>query len=190
MTTVSKGQMRFYKLRVERLSRAVPTLDLRRKQLNREILVWEEKQVDLERRFEDLSGRMESNPHPEIDVMVEIGSIKTVDINIAGVMLKQIEKIDFKVKRYSLVVTPPSFDIFVSVRREMLDTKARLDAVNEALGMLRNELLITTQRINLFEKKLIPEYKEQIRYIRGRLEDGERTSVMVAKIAQAMMVGN
>jgi V/A-type H+-transporting ATPase subunit D len=189
MTTVSKGQMRFYKMRTERLLRAVPTLDLRRKQLNREILVWEEKCAEALRKFEEFSVRMESNPHSEIEAMVEISKTRIVDLNIAGVMLRDIEDLEFTIKPYSLVVTPPSFDIFISVKKSMLEAKVRLESIRRALDMLKEELLITTQRINLFEKKLIPEYQEEIRYIRGRLEDGERTSVMVAKIAQSMMTG-
>ena len=174
-------------MRTERLSRAVPTLDLRRKQLNREILAWEERLLEVERRYEDLSGRMEQNPHPEIEFIVEVSNVSMRSINIAGAILEEVDKVSFEIKKYSLMMTPPSFDIFVTIRRDMLEAKAIYDAMKAALDILKEELAITTQRINLFEKKLIPEYQEEIRYIRGRLEDGERTSVMVAKIAQAHM---
>jgi V/A-type H+-transporting ATPase subunit D len=57
------------------------------------------------------------------------------------------------------------------------------------LARLADELSVTTQRINLFEKRLMPQYDESIRYIKGRLEDNERSQVMVAKIAQALLLG-
>ncbi len=190
MATVSKGQVRTYKQRTERLLRAVPTLDLRRKQLNREILVWEEELEEIKRRYEELKKSIEQNPHPEIDVIVQIGDIKTEQVNIAGVMLDVVEEVEFKKINYSLFISPPSFDIFVMLKKDLLETEAKLEAKQKALDALLEELEITTQRINLFEKRLIPEYQGLIRYIKGRLEDNERSSVMIAKIAQAEMLAD
>ena len=188
MATVSKGQVRLYKQRADRLLRAVPTLDLRRKQLNREILVWEEELDEIKRRYESLLESIKPNPHPEIDVMVQIDSVVTESVNIAGVMLDVVDSVKFEEIHYSLFITLPSFDIFVMLRKDLLETEVKLDAKQKALDALLEELEITTQRINLFEKRLIPEYQDLIRYIKGRLEDNERSSVMIAKIAQAEML--
>ncbi|MBT3181529.1 MAG: hypothetical protein HN337_03355 [Deltaproteobacteria bacterium] len=190
MATVSKGQVRTYKQRTERLLRAVPTLDLRRKQLNREILVWEEELEEIKRRYEILLESVKSNPHPEVDVMVQVRNVSTKEVNIAGVMLDVVDSVEFEDINYSLFITPPSFDIFVMLKRDLLETEARLEAKQKALDALLEELEITTQRINLFEKRLIPEYQDLIRYIKGRLEDNERSSVMIAKIAQAGMLAD
>lgn len=187
MPTVSKGAMRLFKIRTERLLRAVPTLDLRRKQLNHEITIWEEDLAKLAHRLEEIEERMRENPHKEVEKIVEVDRVAIVQINIAGVMLEDVKSVDFRQMAYSLFSTPCSIDVFVALRREMLDVAERLKKKREALNILAEELEVTTQRINLFEKRLIPNYQEQIRYIRGRLEDGERASVMVAKIAQAGM---
>jgi len=187
MATVSKGALRHSKLKSARLKRAVPTLDLRRKQLNREILVWEEELLELEKRFETLESGVGENPHLEIEELVVIDEIRKIQTNVAGVMLDEIESVIFKAISYSLFSTSPSFDHFIELRREFLEVEAFLIAKREALEILLEELAITTQRINLFEKRLIPTYEDEIRYIKGRLEDNERTTVMVAKIAQREM---
>lgn len=188
MPTVSKGEMRFFKIRAARLMRAVPTLDLRRKQLNREIFVWEEELKRIAQDYERLSEMMASNPHPEVDVIVDVEKVEMKSINVAGVMLEKMARVIFKPIRYSFFATPPSVDEFVTLKMGLIETEAKLQAKRKALGLLAMELAITTQRINLFEKRLIPGYLEKIRYIRGRLEDNERATVMVAKIAQAGML--
>jgi len=180
--------MRMSKLRAERLSRAVPTLDLRRKQLNREILAWEEKMSELENLHHKLSYHYEKNPHPEIDFLVSIKDRTFVVLNIAGVSISAVEKVDFDVREYSVLMTPPSFDLFVNLRKELMEANEKYAAMKKGLELLGEELSVTTQRINLFEKRLIPMYKGEIRYIKGRLEDNERATVMVAKIAQAEML--
>jgi len=188
MTTVSKGSLRINKQKVERLSRAVPTLDLRRKQLNRELLVWEGELQEVETRFNELSKEMDKNPHPDIDAIVEIDRVEMKVVNIAGVLLEDVERVEFKQINFSIFTTPPSFDVLLNLKKDVLETGARLDAKRKALAVLIEELEITTQRINLFEKRLIPEFRDEIRYIKGRLEDNERASVMIAKIAQAEML--
>jgi len=187
MPSVSKGEMRFYKLRAARLVRAVPTLDLRRKQLNREILDWEESLEKTKEEYLSLKSFMDKNPHPEVRKKVIVKTIHKENINVAGIALQQVVSVDFDDIEYFLAATPPSFDIFIDVQKKMLGAEAKMNMMEDALRILREELLITTQRINLFEKRLIPEYQEQIRYIRGRLEDNERAQVIVAKIAQAAM---
>ncbi len=189
MPTVSKGQVRILKLRVDKLSRAVPTLDLRRKQLNREILNWEEELEELIARVEGLDRRMAQSPYPEIERIVTVDRVETEEVNIAGVMLTVVDVVHFHPVRYSLFATPPSFDAFTALSRELIEAREQLRYKERALEILNEELIVTTQRINLFEKRLIPDAQADIRYIRGRLEDGERSSVIVAKIAQAERIG-
>jgi V/A-type H+-transporting ATPase subunit D len=56
-------------------------------------------------------------------------------------------------------------------------------------ALLREELRTTTQRVNLFEKKLIPELKENIRKIKIFLGDEETAAVGRAKLAKGKLVG-
>jgi len=188
MTTVSKGSLREFKLKSAKLLSAVPTLDLRRKQLTREMLRWEERIGELERERESVESKMGQCPHGEVQKIVSVKGVDTKRVNIAGVMLEEVEGVDFDIAPYSFFATAPSLDRFVGVREELLKILETIEAMKRSLDVLLDELAVTTQRINLFEKRLIPEYEEQIRYIRGRLEDLERSNVMVAKIAQKEML--
>lgn len=187
MVRVAKGELRLKKQLAARLLRAVPTLELRRRQLNREILEWERKKEECERGLAILRESFSINPHKAIDVIVEKDRITKTEINIAGVSLEILDRVFLKPVRYSKLSTPPSFDFFVKIKARLLEEEIRFELLNHALLRLEEELTITTQRINLFEKRLIPECREDIRYIKGRLEDNDRSIVMVAKIAQAMM---
>ncbi|MBN1282363.1 MAG: hypothetical protein JXA24_01145 [Proteobacteria bacterium] len=189
MPQVSKGALRTNKMRVARLAKAVPTLDLRRKQLTMEMLSWEERILGMRSNRDALAEGMRACPHPEVERLVSVAAVETSDMNVAGVMLKSLREVRFSVLPYSMLMTPPSFDHFVALRSSLLRAEEELKIMEESFARLSDELAITTQRINLFEKRMIPQCQESIRYIRGRLEDNERASVMVAKIAQATLLG-
>ncbi len=184
MATVSKGALRLYKQKSGKLAKAVPTLDLRRKQLTREMLAWEERIRELEAKRDGLAARMDQCPHAEVSAIVSVAGIEKKQVNIAGILLEEVDGVEFKLLPYSLFASAPSLDLFVELRKEQLKADETLTQMKRSLDVLLEELSITTQRINLFEKRLIPEYDSQIRYIKGRLEDLERSNVMVAKIAQ------
>lgn len=188
MPTVSKGALRENKIKSGKLLKAVPTLDLRRKQLTREMLRWEENIRELEIKKVGIESKMNQCPHGEVEKIVSVKGVETRPINIAGVMLEEVGSVEFDIAPYSFFASAPSVDLFVKVREELLEVSKTIEAMKRSFDILLDELSVTTQRINLFEKRLIPEYEEQIRYIRGRLEDLERSSVMVAKIAQKEML--
>ena len=52
-------------------------------------------------------------------------------------------------------------------------------------GRLNDAVRRITQRVNLFEKVLIPQAEENIQRIRIFLSDAERTAVVRSKIAKA-----
>lgn len=182
--TVSKGALRYCKMQSQKLAHAVPTLDLRRKQLTREMIAWEERIRELGAHRDMLASKMSQNPHPEVEKIVSVSSVKTFHLNIAGVLLEEVEDVEFTLAPYSFFASSPSIDLFISLKKELIKVEKTIEVKQRSLDTLLDELAVTTQRINLFEKRLIPQYEDQIRYIRGRLEDNERTNVMVAKIAQ------
>jgi V/A-type H+-transporting ATPase subunit D len=56
--------------------------------------------------------------------------------------------------------------------------------LQEQTRLLREELRITTQRVNLFEKVKIPETKTNIRIIQIHLGDQQTAAVVRGKIAK------
>jgi V/A-type H+-transporting ATPase subunit D len=70
----------------------------------------------------------------------------------------------------------------------LVSLKEELRVLLRKEALLKEELRTTTQRVNLFEKKLIPELKENIRKIRIFLGDDETAAVGRAKLAKAKLV--
>jgi V/A-type H+-transporting ATPase subunit D len=85
---------------------------------------------------------------------------------------------------YSLFATPPWLDTAISALRRLLSIREELRVLLRKEELIREELRTTTQRTNLFEKKMIPELKENIRKIRIFLGDEETAAVGRAKLAK------
>ena len=96
--------------------------------------------------------------------------------------------LDFGVVEYSLFAMPLWVDAAVNRVQEILALDAELAMLAEQVGRLGEELRITTQRVNLFEKVKIPEAKDNIRMIQIYLGDQQTAAVVRGKIAKNKLV--
>ncbi|MCK5553153.1 MAG: V-type ATP synthase subunit D, partial [Deltaproteobacteria bacterium] len=64
--------------------------------------------------------------------------------------------------------------------------EAKVKVIELQYQLLERELTKIVQRVNLFEKVLIPAAKENIKYIQTFLADSERAAVVRSKITKAM----
>jgi V/A-type H+-transporting ATPase subunit D len=126
-----------------------------------------------------------TDPVVDIHDFLVIEQIRTQTDNIAGVDVPEFQSVGFREVPYSLFATPPWLDHAISVLRNLISLREELRVLLEKEALIREELRTTTQRCNLFEKKLIPELKENIRKIRIFLGDEETASVGRAKLAKA-----
>ena len=76
----------------------------------------------------------------------------------------------------------PSKDYAYEVGEQVFKDVRKL--LEETYYILYKELRKVTQRINLFEKKLIPEYIDAEGYLMQRLGDMERHATIIAKVAK------
>ena len=102
-----------------------------------------------------------------IENLVRVTSISTSTGNIAGVDIPVFEGIEFEDIRYDLFETPPWVDPGVQFLKDIMALDAETKILEEQARLLADELRITTQRVNLFEKVKIPETKESIRIIKS-----------------------
>jgi len=105
-------------------------------------------------------------------------------VNIAGVEVPVFEGVTFPEATYSLFGTPVWVDQALADLREQSRRQAVVDVLREEEVILQGELARTIQRVNLFEKVMIPESREAIRRIRIRLGDELAAGVGRAKIAK------
>ena len=110
--------------------------------------------------------------------------IKTATANIAGVRVPVFESAAFPPAAYSLFGTSSWVDQALNDLREQNLRLAQLEIIARKLNLLHTELSRVTQRVNLFEKVIIPQARENIRRIRIALGDRMTAAVARAKIAK------
>ncbi|MFW5692664.1 MAG: V-type ATP synthase subunit D [Thermoguttaceae bacterium] len=107
--------------------------------------------------------------------------------NIAGVEIPVFEDVAFPEARYSLFGTPPWVDQTLADLRERSRRDAAVGVLRQEEELLRHELTRIIQRVNLFEKIMIPQAREAIRKIRIKLGDEMTAGVGRSKIAKGKL---
>jgi V/A-type H+-transporting ATPase subunit D len=134
-------------------------------------------------------SRLLSDPALDIEDYLIVEEILVKKDNIAGVEVPEFEKVVFKEPHYSLLTTPLWLDTALEILKGVVLLREELRILREKESLLREELRTTTQRVNLFEKKLIPELRENIRRIKIFIGDEETAAVARAKLAKAKLTG-
>ncbi|MFW5840545.1 MAG: V-type ATP synthase subunit D, partial [Planctomycetota bacterium] len=88
---------------------------------------------------------------------------------------------------YSLFATPAWVDTALEDMRELNRRRAQVEVLDRQYELLEQELTKIIQRVNLFEKVMIPDAKEAIRKIRIKLGDEMTAAVGRAKIAKSKL---
>jgi V/A-type H+-transporting ATPase subunit D len=116
-----------------------------------------------------------------------------VDIEIkkiAGVKTPVLRNVSFDVNRYSAFSQAAWVPSGIEMLKELASLKISLELARKKVQILEYARKKTTQKVNLYEKVQIPEYKEAIRKIKRFLEDEENLSkssqkILKMKLAQA-----
>ncbi|MCP4378432.1 MAG: V-type ATP synthase subunit D [bacterium] len=116
--------------------------------------------------------------------------VETTWANVAGVRIPVFAGAEFPKPSYSLFSTPAWVDQALEDLREVNRRQAEVDVFDEQHRILQKELTKIVQRVNLFEKVMIPSSKEAIRVIRIALGDEMTAAVGRAKIAKGKLSGD
>lgn len=186
---LTKGELKRQRDALAQYERYLPTLQLKKQQLQLEILqqlsILEEKHKALEARLEGAqkwAGLLSEGAIKKewfIPKSVAVGSK-----NIAGVDIPLFERADFDAAEYDLFVTPLWLDAGLEALRGIVALRQELIVIEKGIVILRQELRVTTQRVNLFEKVKIPEAKEAIRLIKIYIGDQMANAVGRSKMAK------
>ena len=117
---------------------------------------------------------------------VKLKNVQVEEENVVGLRLPCLDRIDFDVLDYSMLAKPHWVDVFVDRLKEMITKRMVLKISEERVTKLELAVRRITQRVNLFEKILIPTAKKNIQRIRIFLGDAERSAIVRSKIAKAM----
>lgn len=187
---LTKNEQKIQKDSLKMYQRYLPTLTLKKQQLQTEIRTIElkarevrAKREALEKEFDkwiSVFGEQEAFK-PD---MVTVRNIKKGFGNIAGVTIPVYEGADFSRGDYDLYETPLWIDLAADRMEKALSLDLEADVLDEQVRLLSKELRTTTQRVNLFEKVKIPETKANIKKISVYLGDEQVAAVVRSKISK------
>ena len=186
---LTKGELKKQRDALRQYERYLPTLQLKKQQLQLEIL----RQLTLleERRHVFLMKRKAALIWAGLLIEEYIQRpwlipqhINTGLKNIAGVDIPTFEGAKFPLIEYDLFAVPLWVDTALEQLRDMISLEEEIRLIEKGISILRHELRVTTQRVNLFEKVKIPEAEEAIRLIKVYLGDQLANAVGRSKIAK------
>ncbi len=173
--------------------RYLPSLDLKRQQLlraHKEAQVQLAKlEVEIEAYGQSLENLLPSLGSSTIDparlgTLVQVRKVLLDEENVVGAHIPVISAIEMERIEYSRLTVPFWVDQLVDGLEEVARLRLNLQ-VNQAreriLGAAARKI---TQRVNLFEKVLIPRAEANIKRIGIALSDQERASVVRSKLAK------
>ncbi len=189
MVKLTKNELKKQKDALKRFQRYLPTLQLKKQQLQMVIRQVEQEYDALRREKEKLRKDLREwigvfNDGIDLTPYAEVEKIDSSVGNIAGIDIPVFEGLSFVDRPWDLVSLPPWVDGGIKALRSVLELDAQLKVLAEQLRLLGEELRTTTQRVNLFEKVKIPETRENIRMIRIYLGDQQTAAVVRGKIAK------
>ena len=190
---LTKNEQKKQKDSLKMFQRYLPTLMLKKQQLQAEIRTVELRLNELR----NVKERMDESFKKWFAIFGEEG-IFTADIlritklnagegNIAGVAIPVFEGAEFEVAPYDLVEKPLWLDVAVDNMKKSLSLDLEMQCLAEQQRRLRKELQTTSQRVNLFEKIKIPEARANIKKIAVYLGDQQTAAVVRGKISKRGM---
>ncbi|NQT06880.1 MAG: V-type ATP synthase subunit D [Candidatus Omnitrophica bacterium] len=186
---LTKNELKKQKDALKMFLRYLPALLLKKQQLQTEIIKIQNNIQKIEEEMTMLNNKVSSwisvfGEDVGLKALISIKNIITQEGNIAGVDIPIFEGVEFTEKEYSFLDMPIWVDYGIEAIKEMIVLNIKVKTLNKQLKLIREELRITTQRVNLFEKIKIPQAKDNIRKIGIWLGDLQTAAVVTGKIAK------
>ncbi|MFC3616774.1 V-type ATP synthase subunit D [Lutimaribacter marinistellae] len=170
--------------------RFLPSLDLKRQQLmaaraeaQTEVGVLEAEVAELAQRV----GRqvpMLANTDVDLDDLVRLTDAQLVTESVVGVKLPKLDRVLVEVYGYSTLAKPHWVDVVAELLHRMLEARLRVQVARRRVEILDKAVATITQRVNLFDKVLIPTARANIKKIRIYLSDEEMQAVVRSKLSK------
>lgn len=191
---LTKNELKKQKDSLKMFQRYLPTLQLKKQQLQTEIRKVQEREEQVRAERDALYKEFESwievfgEKLPVWDDLLSVKSIKTRTGNIAGVAIPFFDGAEFEIKPYDFFAVPLWVDKAAEKMKQLMLHDLEFKVLEEQVRLLSHELRVTTQRVNLFEKVKIPETKQSIKKITIYLGDQQTAAVVRGKISKKKLV--
>lgn len=171
--------------------RFLPSLDLKRQQLMAEQSSARRALAETEREIEaltkDLAAKapMLANTSVSINKLVRIREVRRGTQNVVGVNLPTLQAVNFETRPYSKLTKPHWVDFVKERLRAALELHMRRTVEVERIAILDEAVKTIRQRVNLFDKVLIPRTKGNIKRIKVYLSDEQVSAVVRSKLSKS-----
>ncbi len=187
----TKTELRAQQLKLDRLRKYLPTLQLKKAMLQVEV---NQAQIEIEALMGEFALSQEKvgkfsvllteRSAPDLFSAVKVRQVDRIHENVAGVEIPIFERVIFELPTYSLFDTPVWFESAILGIKELIIVREKIKIVQEKKHALEKELREVSIRVNLFEKILIPRAQENIKKIKIFLGDQQLAAVSQAKVAK------
>ncbi|MBL8901272.1 MAG: V-type ATP synthase subunit D [Planctomycetes bacterium] len=187
---LSKNELKAQRDALKRYQRYLPTLQLKKQQLQVELRAAEQRlersRAEERELLDGLAAWIELLAEPfELGAYLRLEGYETGIGNVAGVAIPTLGELRFARELPDLFATPPWGDEALEVLEKVVRLRIEREIFEAQRARLAAELRTTSQRVNLFERVKIPECKDAIRRIRIALGDRMTLDVARGKIAKA-----
>ena len=190
---LTKNELKKQKDNFKMFSRYLPTLQLKKQQLHLEIRKIESLKIDRKIEQEKLKKNIESwialfGERFAFQDWIKIKKVAIVFANIAGITIPVFNSVEYEDINHDLLLTPYWVDRGIDAIKNIIKISAEIEVLNEQASLLEAELNTTSQRVNLFEKIMIPNAKINIKRINVYLGDQQTASVIRGKMAKSRLI--
>jgi len=188
---LSKSSLQQQRDKLRLFERFLPSLELKRQQLAAEhkkaVRALAEAERGADQASHSLTGLLPilGSSSMKLAGLVSTRRIDVAEEDVLGLRLPTLRAVEFNVADYSLLATPFWIDDLVTCIKDVVTYRIRLQIYRQRVTRMQAAVRRVTQRVNLFEKVLIPNSKQNIARIQIFLSDVERAAVVTSKIAKA-----
>ncbi|NOC81919.1 MULTISPECIES: V-type ATP synthase subunit D [Ruegeria] len=187
---LNKSSLAREQTQLKSYERFLPSLDLKRQQLMAERVRAREEVDRLEQKVQALVRQvgeklpMLAQQGVALDGLVTLKDYKVKEVNVVGVKLPDLDRIEVVVRPYSVLAKPHWVDAAALLLHDVIEARVRVKIAEERVRIFDKAVATITQRVNLFEKVLIPRAKANIKKIRIYLSDEQMQAVVRSKISK------
>lgn len=188
---LNKSSLTHQNQQLKAFKQFLPALDLKRRQLLAEQGKARQALVEVERKQQELAPLIQqelpmlANLRVDLTGLVTLTGVDLVEENVMGTRLPRLKGVQVKVHDYGLLAKPHWVDRVVESLKIALELRIGVQVAQQRLTLLGQAVRTITQRVNLFDKVLIPQTQTNIKKIQIYLSDAERAGVVQAKLAKA-----
>lgn len=191
---LNKSSLNKEKRSLKTFNRYLPALELKRQQLMAERKKAEEALAEARSELADVERLVQAQlpmlarADVPVDNLVRVKNVRLIEENIVGTSVPAVGNIDIELTPYSDLAKPHWVDFLVELLQKMVRLRVEYQVRELRHAELDKATRITSQRVNLFSKVLIPRTRKNIQKIQVYMSDQDRASVMNAKLSKGKVL--